>query len=301
MSFLLWLQNNRTPFLTEAFSVVTRFGSEAICLGLICLLFWCIDKKTAYKLGFSFYFSALAVQSLKITFRIERPWVLNPQIKPVQFAIADATGYSFPSGHTQIATSVYSTGFWSLKNIFLKILCGAVICAVAVSRMYLGVHTPLDVGVSFLISIAVAYIVFVNFEKLYSLKNVKKLSLVFATMSLAVAIYAFLMYNLKLVPFAEARDCCKAAGAGIGFALGYYLERKYINYNEKYGTTGFQIIKLALGIIVLFAIRAFLKSVFPAQLIFDIIRYFVIALFALALYPYLINKYIQKAHTADKL
>ena len=57
----------------------------------------------AYRITFGFFLSGLVIQGLKITFRIPRPWVLDPLFEPVESAIEGATGYSFPSGHTAAA------------------------------------------------------------------------------------------------------------------------------------------------------------------------------------------------------
>ncbi len=289
MSLLLWFQSIRTPFLDKLFSFVTQFGQEAICLGIICFLFWCWDKKTAYKLGFSFYFSALIIQCMKISFRVPRPWHLNPDVQPVESAMPHATGYSFPSGHTQIATSLYSTGIFCFKSVALKILSGALIAAVAISRMYLGVHTPADVCVSFLISFAVAFIIFFNFEKIYDIKNVTTLSVILGVVSAAVWLFAFFMQKEGYIPYTLASDCYKAAGAGIGFSIGYFLERKYIDFDEKYGNVCFHILKFIFGASLVFLIRGLSKAFFPKEPFFDMLRYLFVALSAISLYPFIIK------------
>lgn len=284
----------RTPFFDAAFSVITTLGQEFICLFVICILFWCVDKKSAYMLGFSFYFSSLLIQGLKVTFRIERPWILNSALYPVESALKQATGFSFPSGHTQIATSLYSTGFVLFKKIALKILCAAIILLVALSRMYLGVHTPLDVIVSFVLSALSVFIVYKNFERLYSPKNILRISVIFFTVSFLLGIYTFILLQINLLPYNEASDLFKAVGAGFGFSLGFYLERKYIDFPEKRGGISFQVIKFSVGIAALMLLRAGMKEFFPKTHIFDVIRYFVMAVFALSVYPYIIKKYFAR-------
>ena len=103
---LLWnIQNYlRTPFLDFFFSWVTRLGEETILIVVFCLVFWCINKRTGYMVGISFFFSALLVQGMKIVFRVPRPWMTDPNIL-VLGAETAATGYAFPSGHTQNAAA----------------------------------------------------------------------------------------------------------------------------------------------------------------------------------------------------
>ena len=104
MTFLWLLEGIRTPFLDKLMQFITYFGQELIIITFICTLYWCVDKRFAYFLGFSYFTAGLAVQTLKITFRIPRPWVLDPDFHAVESTISGATGYSFPSGHTQGAT-----------------------------------------------------------------------------------------------------------------------------------------------------------------------------------------------------
>ena len=104
MAFLTFLEGMRTPFLDRLMQFITYFGQEIIIIAVICALYWCVDKRFAYMLGFTYFTAGLLVQSLKITFRVPRPWVLDPQFKAVARAVPGAPGYSFPSGHTQGAT-----------------------------------------------------------------------------------------------------------------------------------------------------------------------------------------------------
>ena len=100
MSFLWTLSGIRTPLLDTIYQLITFLAQELVIIAVICALYWCIDKKLAVQIGFNYLCAGLLVQSLKITFRIPRPWVLDPEFKAVESAIPAATGYSFPSGHT---------------------------------------------------------------------------------------------------------------------------------------------------------------------------------------------------------
>ena len=78
MAFLWFLSEHRTPALDSVMQFITYFGQEIIIIALICALYWCADKRFAYLLGFTYFTAGLCVQTLKITFRIPRPWVLDP-------------------------------------------------------------------------------------------------------------------------------------------------------------------------------------------------------------------------------
>ena len=120
-------------------------------------------------------------QFLKLVFRIPRPWVKDPDFQIVESARAEATGYSFPSGHTQnVFASFGCLGRWT-KRTWLRAVCALLIVVTAFSRMYLGVHTPLDVGVSFGIGLVLVFALYPLFRDIDS--HPKRLYLLFAGMA----------------------------------------------------------------------------------------------------------------------
>ena len=94
MIFLWQLENIRTPFFNEIMQFVTYFGQELLIIAVICALYWCADKRFAYYLGFTYFTAGFCVQALKITFRIPRPWILDPEFKAVKSAILPKRTYS---------------------------------------------------------------------------------------------------------------------------------------------------------------------------------------------------------------
>ncbi len=92
MAFLWLLSEIRTPSLDRLMQLITYFGQEIIIIVVICALYWCADKRFAYLLGFIYFTAGLGVQALKITFRIPRPWILDPDFRAVESALPAATG-----------------------------------------------------------------------------------------------------------------------------------------------------------------------------------------------------------------
>ena len=87
-------------------------------------------------------------QFLKILCRVPRPWVKDPNFTIVESAREAASGYSFPSGHTQVAVGLYGGVARVTGKTWLRIAMIVLALLVGLSRMYLGVHTPADVLVS---------------------------------------------------------------------------------------------------------------------------------------------------------
>ena len=108
MNLLWFLEGIRTPAGNDFFNSLPVLGRRPFAFRTL-LFYWCYDKKFARRIGLTYFSSGLVVQNLKIIFRIPRPWILDPDFHPVQSAIPHATGYSFPSGHTQGATSLFAS------------------------------------------------------------------------------------------------------------------------------------------------------------------------------------------------
>lgn len=296
MNFLLELQNLRTPFWDKIMSLLTHLGSELIVIGVLCVLYWCINKRTAYKLCFSYFISGLAVQGLKIACRVERPWIRDSRLYPVEAAKDGATGYSFPSGHTQSATGLYATLGFHFKKWWFTLAGVAITALVMFTRMYLGCHTPADVLVSCAITTTVAFAVNYAFDHFSATKktNIMVLALI-EIISIGLACYTgYVVASGKSTP-ELAMDCFKSAGAGIGFGIGWYIEVTYINFDPKATKTIWgQILKLVVGVGVALLIKSGIKLINPDSIAINIIRYVLAVLWITALFPLLFKKFSKE-------
>lgn len=320
MEFLYLLEKIRTPILNAFFSVFTQFGDEIIALGIICIIFWCVNKNLGYEMGFSFFAAGMLVQALKITFRIDRPWDLDKNFLPVgsspddltKISVVDsfmakvkedASGYSFPSGHTQCATALYSSLAMFFKKTWLKILCVVMFLLVAFSRMYLGVHTPNDVIVSMVLTLICVIVMHSVFSKI---ENNKKYDLaiafVLAGVSVAVMVYSIILDVTNVIDSEYALDCCKTGGAGLGFAIGWFIERKWINFDVKTNKLWHQFVKLIVGIGVALLLKELPKIVFGALIeesvlaeqVIGMFRYALVTIWVVGVFPYFIKKLCNK-------
>ena len=164
MEILHALESIRCPFLDAVMYGITQLGGEAIFMAVAIVVFWCIDKSKGYFILTVGFLSTVVNQFLKLIFRVPRPWVKDPEFTIVEAARSDAGGYSFPSGHTQNAVSTFGGIFTFTKNRLFKAGCIAVIVLVAFSRMYLGVHTFLDVAAALILGVIILFIVYPLFK-----------------------------------------------------------------------------------------------------------------------------------------
>ena len=143
MDFLRLLAAGRCGALDTFFSGLTYFGSEIAFMAAALLIFWCVDKRQGYYVFLVGALGTVCNQFLKLAFRIPRPWVLDPDFQIVEAARADATGYSFPSGHT--AASFASVAALKTANSRLWKPALALAVVIALSRLYLYAHWPTDI------------------------------------------------------------------------------------------------------------------------------------------------------------
>ena len=99
---------NTNPFFGCFFSILHLSGTGYPGAGGHLYSFLVCKQKAGLPDRPHLFASGLLLQNLKITFRLSGP-VLNPEFQAVESAIPAATGYSFPSGHTQTATALYSS------------------------------------------------------------------------------------------------------------------------------------------------------------------------------------------------
>jgi len=293
MELLKLIADIRSPALDTVVGLITRLGEETVGVVFLCLILWCISKKVAYGIGIAFFLSSLTVQGMKVIFRIERPWVIDPTFTPVEGAIEYATGYSFPSGHTQTAASLYWAIGAQVRNKPVKAICFIIPILVAFSRMYLGVHTLLDVVVSLLISFL---LVLLTVKALTSDDASKKrdfaISLAMVLFSFAVIVVSVTLYANGTIEAHYVRDCLIAGGACIGFAVGMFIERVFIKFSVKSKNIAIHIIKFIIGIAGVIAIQEGLKLI-STSLAFDMFRYFMMLMWVTAFYPLIIKRFFS--------
>ena len=153
MDFLYFLEDLRTPLLDTLFSTLTHLGGETVFLVAALAVFWCLDKRQGYYLLSVGFMGTLVNQFLKITCRIPRPWVRDPRFTIVESARAEATGYSFPSGHSTSSVGTFGVLATESKKRWQRLLAVAMCLLIPFTRLYLGVHTPADVLVGSAISL----------------------------------------------------------------------------------------------------------------------------------------------------
>jgi len=149
MSIIGFVQGLETPWLTAVMKTFTWIGSAVVVIAItlisFTLLFFFLHyRQQAFLLLTVVLGSVLFNYLLKIYFKRERPEIHR---------ILDIGGFSFPSGHTMMAFSLYTIlSYIAWRNakttpnrILLTLFVAFMILMIGLSRIYLGVHYPSDV------------------------------------------------------------------------------------------------------------------------------------------------------------
>ena len=297
MSFLYFLEGLRNPVLDAVFSFITLFGEETLFMVIGMVFFWCVNKYKGYYLLCVGFLGTVLNQFLKILCRVPRPWVKDPDFTIVESAREAASGYSFPSGHTQTAVGLYGGIARVSKITALRVGMIVLAALVALSRMYLGVHTPADV----LTSTAIATVMVLGMHPLFC-KAEKSPRVMIAVLVSFVGLMIGYLCFVHLFPFpadvyaADAVHNLESArkngftlfGCSIGLLLAYVVDLKWIRFDTK-AVWWAQIIKTVGGILLVLAtkelLRAPLDALFGGHLAARSVRYFLIVVVGGILWP----------------
>lgn len=293
MELLYALESIRTPFFDKLMGLVTNLGGEAVFIVAAIIVFWCLNKSCGYYMMTVGFAGTIINQFLKLWFRIPRPWVKDPNFTIVESARAEATGYSFPSGHTQNAFAVFGAPARFFKNTALRIIFIFLIALTAFSRMYVGVHTPLDVGVSLIVGTILVFVIYPFFRDMD--KNPKKVYIIFGIfIVLAVAFVAFVeLYDFPADIDAEnyasgLKNAYMILFCAIGLMLTFFIDTKYVRFPTQ-AVWWAQIIKVVVGLAILLALKSVLKApllaLFGGHSVAHGVRYFIVILFAGIVWP----------------
>ena len=290
MEFLYLLEELRTPWLDAIVSALTHLGGETVFLIAAMTVFWCVDKRQGYYLMSVGFMGTLVNQFLKITCRIPRPWVRDPHFTIVESARAEATGYSFPSGHSTSSVGTFGVLATEGKRLWLRLIALALCFLIPLTRLYLGVHTPADV----LVGSAIPMFFIVVLRPLIFHADGKHIPKLMAVMVLFSA--AFVGY-MEYFPFpgnvdpdnlhSAVKNSYTLVGALLGMVVVYKVDEKRDFSTEAVWYA--QLLKTALGLALALAVKEGLKlpldTLFGGHMIARALRYALLVIFAGILWP----------------
>jgi membrane-associated phospholipid phosphatase len=272
------------PGLGDFFLIMTQFGSELIFIGVLLILYWAVNKEEAVLATYVLVAAIVVNYWLKYIIAKERPPASN------YYPGADYPNYSTPSGHSQFSATLYGWFAARIKRWWMVLIAVVLTTLVGVSRIYLGVHFLEDVLLGWGIGI-LTIIVFVYLEKparnFLAQYRQEYLLLGLTIVGIAMTVIA------SLLPEPPYDNFGATGGLIIGLALGFALERRFVNFTVEpiNGQRWRLILRVVIGLVIVVGLMVGLKAVFPLEdLWFRVFRYTVIALSGVFVWPVIFKR-----------
>lgn len=287
LSILQFFQSIRNPMLNLIFICLTMTAEVPLIVIFTAAMYWCINKKYGQKLLFTIVGNITLNTCIKEFVKAPRP-IGTDGLKSMR--VETATGYSFPSGHTQTSTAFWVGLMTIFKKNWLYILGTIMFIGIGMSRLYLGVHWPIDVICGWIFGITFTLIL----GKIFDIVDENKKYYILYLLLIPLGIIAFLLNSV---------DYVKMLGLFTGFILGYTFEDKFIQFktgNNSKSVINFKINKkknnsnivkniyrFLLGIITLGIVYLGLQYLMPSNILFDYIRYTLVIFYGIGVVPVL--------------
>ena len=298
MTLVTELSEIRTPFLTALGTFGSFIGEEVFLLAVVGVLYWCVDKRFTWRIIFTYTLSASLAEILKIIFCVPRPWLRDGGAEAVSWAEKYETGFSFPSVHAAAVTSMAMPFFLNIKRIPVRIVSLLLIVFTAVSRIYLGVNTLADIAAAVVLTVIVSILVNKFTDEIVLDKSHYKTAVsLLCLLPLVGIMIALARYYNGAVDHESIKGMLRTAGAAMGWALSWYIEKQYINFNESCSRWWKNLLKGFLGICILLAVRFWLE--FLSGLISsdfwpgDLLGSFISVVVGFTIYPIFIKKFFK--------
>jgi len=120
---------------------ITALGYEEFFVLLLPTLYWCFDQMIGLRIGMVLLLGTTSNTFFKFLFHTPRPYWISDQIQ----AYSHETSFGLPSGHAQIAASIWGWLAVEVKKRWFTIAAVVLIFLIGISRIYLGVHFLSDV------------------------------------------------------------------------------------------------------------------------------------------------------------
>ena len=242
MELILWFRSVSSPALDAVLGYVTDLGSTMFYLVAVPVVYWCINRRAGYVIGMTVLAGGVCTDLAKAAMNAPRPFQVDTRITPNEHFLDTAVGSGMPSGH-----AFNSMGFWlasaaQARRAWFTALSAALILLIGFTRMYGGVHFPLQVLWGWAGGAALA--VAVGFVADYADRHLKGglADLALISAGLVLLAYAF----LPGLSSEAADDYIGLVGIIGGMSLGYYLHNRFVRTTAA-GPAVKQAVKLAIG------------------------------------------------------
>jgi membrane-associated phospholipid phosphatase len=221
---ILFIQSNFPGFVFDFFKIIAEVVSKNVLALLFISIYLAYNKEWGRFTLLSLGVAGVCCEFVKLSVARLRPYAVVDNIKciyanvagqdPLNFKIQ---GYSFPSGHTMMATNLFMAIPVYIKNMKYVVIGLIGVLIVALSRVGLGVHFPTDTIAGFIIALVIILILSHIFDRV---ENRTYVYLGITALSLMGIIFCPVINYIKYVALVS------------GISLGFLVEEKYVNFEN---------------------------------------------------------------------
>ncbi len=286
-ALMTWLQANLPAALISVLSFFSMFGEELMLILILGFVYWGLDKRIGKSVGLGVLMGLVWNPMIKNIFLRRRPYfdhegirILRPVEPGADLMDLNAQGYSFPSGHSSNAVTVYGGLAKAIRKKWLTVVGFVLPLLVGFSRVVVGAHYPTDVLAGWLLGLAA-----IGLTRLAQ-KRIRSTPVLYGVL---------LLTALPGLFYCRSTDYFTALGLMLGFMGGTLLEEARVRFESTR-----QPLRLALrllgGVAIYFALNTLLKLPFSSEfldggsmaaLLVRCARYAVIAFVEFGIYPML--------------
>ena len=285
VSLMEWLQAHIGGAGISIISLFSMFGEEILLILILGFIYWSYDKRLGRTMGLSAIMGLTWNTMAKNIALRRRPYFDHEGIKILRVVEPEADiydiaaqGYSFPSGHSTNAATVFGALAVNLRKRWVTVLSIAIPLLTGISRLVVGAHYPTDVLAGWLLGVISVLIVQLLQKRVTSTP---------------------LLYGILLITAVPGFFYCRSAdyftsmGLLIGFMGGTLLDDRCVRFENTRRPLR-MVARVLGGLAVYFALNTALKLPFPkeflsggstAAMLVRCARYAIVAFVDFGVYP----------------
>ena len=293
IAFIIALQNAVGNSLVVPMRFFSYLGNEEFFLLVLPLIYWSVDSALGLRVGFILVTNILFNYVGKLIFAGPRPYWLSSHVRALWLT---ETSFGVPSGHAQLAVSVWGMFAAYARRTWIWIVSILIIFLIGASRIFLGVHFPHDVIFGWLLGAVILWF-FVRFwapvAAWVGKKTLRQQVIIALVVSLLFIALGFGTWTLRsgyqvpenwlsnarlagaeLPDPVDANDTFTSAGTFFGLAVGAAWIASTGGYKAS-GPVGQRAMRYVIGLVGTFILYVGLGAIFPRGdgFIFYLLRY----------------------------
>ncbi len=251
MEWIQFLQKLRSPFLDHLIQLFDFFDRQEFLFILIPIVWIGLSWQFGIKIYYLLSLNYIVNLGLKNGFALPRPFHLDPTL-----GVIHVSGYGFPSGAAQTAILLSGLLLVYWKSKWKWVFAPLYPLVISFSRVYLGVHFPIDILGGWLVGMIVLGLYFLLFPRVERVfQNISPWNGFLLNVSLLVVLILYLP-SAMIIPI-----CACGIGLGVGIFINRVTPENSLIVRTRWGLGAM----IAVGIIGVFLIHAIATKTFSVQ------------------------------------